>query len=301
MVRYLKDRIWLVYTILAALCWAIWGILTKYISADISPYTYQILFTTGMLFSLPFVIYRCRKEKVNIKGILIGTIAGTFAVAGNILVFQSLKLGGQAAVVIPLSNLYPLITILIALLIFREKLSLMNGLGILIVLPAVIILSGQSQIFHDPAGFLKSLGFKTWLLYALLSLILFGLFSASQKVTTNYISAEWSYISFVASAVIVSVCFILFNRVNFEVVSKIFWTGSLTGLLDGLGVLAIYSAYRANGKASRVSPVASATQQIFTLILALTFLKEKLTLIEFIGIAMAIAGLWFLLLEKKSN
>ena len=299
MENFFRDRLWLVYTILAALSWAIWGILTKYISDSISPYTYHILFTIGMLFSLPFVIYRIKNKKVNIKGIFLGTCTGVLAVIGNITVFQSLKLGGQASVVIPLSNLYPLITILVALLIFREKLSWINGLGILIIIPAVIILSGQSQIFNDPSGFFQSLGLKTWLLFAFLSMLLFGLFSASQKVTTNYLSAEWSYISFIASSVMVSVCFIALNLVNFGAVQSTLLIGSLTGLLDGLGVLAIYSAYQVKGKASQVSPIASALQQLFTLLLAITFLKERLSFVEFTGIGLAILGLWFLLLEKK--
>lgn len=301
MVRYLKEKIWIVYTILAALSWAAWGVLTKYISGDLSPYTYQILFTIGMLFSLPFVLYRCKSQKVNLKGILIGICTGILAVVGNIAVFQSLKLGGQAAVVIPLSNLYPIITILIALLIFREKLSWLNGLGVLIVLTAVIILSGQTQIFIEPIGFFKNLGLKTWLLFALLSMLLFGLFSASQKVTSTYLSAEWSYISFIASAIVVSVCFIALNLVDFGIVKKVFLTGSLSGLLDGLGVLAIYSAYRVKGKASRVSPIASALQQLFTMVMAISFLKERLSLFEFMGIGLAILGLWFLLLEKKNK
>jgi len=293
-----RDRLWLFYTILAALSWAIWGILTKYISGNINPYTYHILFTIGMLFSLPFVIYRIKNKKVNIKGIFLGTCTALLAVTGNISVFQSLKLGGQASVVIPLSNLYPLITILIALVIFREKLSWINGLGILIVLSAVFILSGQSQIFNDPVGFFHSLGLKAWLLFAFLSMLLFGLFSASQKVTTNYLSAEWSYISFIASSVLVSICFISLNLVNFSAVQSTFCIGSLTGLFDGLGVLAIYSAYQAKGKASQVSPIVSALQQMVTILLAMTFLKERLSFVEFTGIGLAITGSWLLLLEK---
>jgi uncharacterized membrane protein len=247
------------------------------------------------------VIRRCKNQKVNLKGMVLGIFAGILAVFGNISVFLSLKMGGQASVVIPLSNLYPLITIVIALLIFGEKLSWLNGIGVFIVIPAVLILSGQSQIFNNPIDFFQSLGLKVWLLYALLSIIFFGLFSASQKIITNSISAEWSYISFIISSVLVSVCFIAFNMVDFEMVQMSFWSGSLSGLLDGLGVLAIYSAYRAKGNASKISPVASAMQQLFTVILALTFLKEKLSIAEFMGIGLAITGLWFILLEKKEN
>jgi drug/metabolite transporter (DMT)-like permease len=102
------------------------------------------------------------------------------------------------------------------LLVFKEKLSYMNGIGILIVVPAIILLSGQSQIFYDPVHFFQGLGLKIWLLFAFLSQVLFGLFSASQKVTTRYLSAGWSYICFIVASILVSVCFIVFGLLNFN-------------------------------------------------------------------------------------
>ncbi|MEI6047297.1 MAG: EamA family transporter [Bacteroidota bacterium] len=298
---YIKSRLWLLYAILAAFTWAVWGILTKFISGNLSPYSNQILFTIGMLFSLPFVIGRCKRVEINVKGIMVGICASLLAIIGNISVYKSFMLGGQASVVLPFTNLYPLVTILIALLIFKEKLHFMNCIGIAIVMPAIIILSGQSQVFYHPLDFFQALGLKVWLLFAFISLLLFGLFSASQKVTTKYISAGWSYMSFIISSIIISVFFIAFGLVDFNFSQKTFWVGSMAGLFDGLGVLAIYSAYRAEGKAAQVSSIVSSIQQVFTICLAIFFLKEKLTIVEFIGIGLAILGSWFILFEKNKK
>ncbi|BBE16173.1 integral membrane protein [Aquipluma nitroreducens] len=295
----LRERIWLVYTTLAALSWSVWGTLTKYVSGEVNPYTYQILFTAGMLFSLPFVIYRCKKKDVNLKGIVWGTSTGLLAVIGNISVYQSFKMGGQASVVIPFTNLYSLVTILIALLIFKEKIRLINGIGILIVVPAIIILSGQSQLFTGPGLFFQHMKPEIWVLFAFLALFLFGLFSATQKLTANFIPTEWSYLSFIASSVLISVGFILSGLVEFKFSTQTFWVGSLAGLVDGLGVLFVYAAYRAGGKASQVSPVVATLQQLFTIGLALSLLKEKLSMVEFAGIGLAVIGSWFLLSDKK--
>jgi uncharacterized membrane protein len=298
---FLKKRVWVLFTILAALSWALWGILTKFISANLSPFSYQILFTFGMLLSFPFVIKRCKRDEINIKGIVIGLCASLLAIIGNISVYKSFMAGGQASVVLPLTNLYPLITILIALLVFKEKLHILNGIGILIVLPAIIILSGQSQVFYHPIDFFQGLGLKAWLLFAFLSLVLFGLFSASQKVTARHLSAEWSYLTFMTASVLISLGFIIFKLVDFNFSQKTFWVGSMAGMFDGLGVLAIYSAYRAKGKAAQVSSISTSLQQVFTICLAIVFLKEKLTTLEFIGIGLAILGSWFILYEKKKN
>ena len=298
--NYLKGRLWLVYTILAAFSWGIWGVLTKFISIDVSPFVTHLMFTTGALFTLPFVIRKCKIKEMSIKGISFGIGASILVLLGNVSVYQSFKMGGQAAVVIPFTNLYPLVTILIALFIFKEKLNRINYAGILIIIPAIIFLSGQSQIFSDPEHFFQTVELKAWLLFAFLALLLFGIFSASQKVVTKYLSTGWSYLSFVVSSVLVSVFFIASGLIQFNFSPKSFLIGSMAGFLDGLGVLAIYSAYRARGKASKVSSIGSTLQQVFTIILALVFLNERIDMTIFAGIVLAIIGAYLLLCEQKT-
>jgi drug/metabolite transporter (DMT)-like permease len=286
--------LWLVYSILAALSWGVWGILTKFISGDTGPFTTHIMFTTGALFTLPLVIRQCKKKDANIKTIIFGVVAGIIVVLGNVSVYQSFKMGGQAAIVIPFTNLYPLVTILVALAVFKEKLTPLNALGIFIVVPAIIIMSGQSEILRDPLHFFRNAGAKSWLIFAFISLILYGLYGASQKVIAGNLTASWSYISFIISAVLVSLSFIALGMVDFHYQQKNFWLGSSAGFLDGLGVLAVFSAYRAGGIASKVSTVAATLQQVFTVFLALVFLNERINLISFTGIVMAILGTYLL-------
>jgi drug/metabolite transporter (DMT)-like permease len=296
-----KNLLWLLYAILAALAWGIWGILTKFISADINPFTTHFMFTTGALFTLPMVIRRCKINELNLTGILIGFIAGILVILGNVSVYQSFNTGGNASVVIPFTSLYPLITIIIALVFFKEKLNWLNALGIIIVLPAIIIMSGQSQFFMDPIHSLQNAGSGTWLLFAVLALILFGFYSASQKIVAGKLTIGWSYISFLVSSSLVSLCFIISGLVDFHFPIKMFWFGSTAGFLDGLGVLAIFSSYHAGGKASKVSTIAGTLQQLFTVIMAIIFLNERIDLTILCGISLAVGGSYLLSVEKKKN
>ncbi len=296
-----REKKWLIFAIAAALCWGIWGILAKFISNDISPYLNHLMFTVGMLFTLPIVIPRCRRSQLNLKGVLWGLVAGILAITGNIAVYQSFGTGGLAAVVIPVTNLYPLVTILIAVLVLKEKMHWLNGIGILIVVPAIIILSGETQIFSDPKAFFEGLGLKVWLLFALVALVFWGLFSAAQKVTTNHISAEWSYLTFIFSSILISLGFLIAGLIETGFNGNTFMIGSLAGMLNGLGVLAAFSAYRNEGKASLVTTIAGALQPVFTIFLAIIFLGERLTPIELFGIALAILASLFLSVEKKDK
>ncbi|MBC7845624.1 MAG: DMT family transporter [Flavobacterium sp.] len=301
MMKYFQERMWLVFAILAALCWGVWGILAKFISSDISPYANHLLFTIGMLFTIPFVIKKCKWSEANTKGIIWGIVAGILAIIGNVAVYKSFATGGLAAVVIPVTNLYPLVTIGVAMLVLKEKMHWLNGVGIVVVIPAIIMLSGQSEIFDNPSLFFTNLGLKLWLIFALVALVFWGLFSAAQKVTTNYISAEWSYLSFIGSSVLISIGFMVFGFIDFKFSTQTLWVGSLAGMLNGLGVLASFAAYSAQGKASKVTTVAGALQPVFTIFLAITFLGERLGWIEFVGIGLAIIGSLLLSVEKKTK
>lgn len=295
----MKTNAWIYYSIAAALFWGVWGVIAKLISEDVNPFANHVLFTIGMLFTLPLVLKKIRNEKPNRKGIIWGIISGIFAVTGNVAVFQAFSSGGLAAIVIPLTNLYPLVTIGIALLVFKEKLNWINGIGILIAIPAVVMLSGQMLLFDNPSEFFQKIGLNSWLIFSLVALVFWGVFSAAQKVTTNYISAEWAYAAFIVSSVFISLVFIGLGKVNFDFSNKTLLLGSLAGMLNGLGVLSSFAAYKAEGKASQVTTIAGALQPVFTIVLAIIFLSESIKSLELIGILLAIVAALALSYEKK--
>jgi len=297
----MKNNMWFVYAVAAGLLWGVWGVVAKLISEEVSPFMNHLLFTIGMLFTLPFVLRKCTKATFQLKGLVWGCIAGCFAIAGNIAVFYAFTNGGQASIVIPVTNLYPLVTIVIAIIAFKEKLNFINVAGILLSVPAILLLSGETLLFTDPAAFIKGIGLNTWFLFSLAAIFCWGIFSAAQKVTTNYISAEWSYAAFVLTSVLIALGFLAAGKINFTVSSKTFSLGALAGMLNGLGVLASFAAYRAEGKAAAVTTIAGALQPVFTIVLALLFLSESLSQMELLGIALAIFGALLLSYEKKNR
>lgn len=293
-----KNNHWIIYSVAAALFWGVWGVMAKIISDAVSPFMNHFLFTAGMLFTIPFVVKKLKHQSVNRKGIIWGLIAGVLAVAGNIAVYKAFASGGLAAIVIPVSNLYPLVTIVIALVILKEKLHWLNGIGVLLAIPAIVMLSGETLLFTDPKLFIENLGLNTWLLFSLIALLFWGVFSATQKVATNYISAEWSYISFIVSSLVIAIIFLFFGELDFNLSQRTMVLGSLAGMLNGLGVLASFVAYGAEGKASKVTTIAGALQPVFTIVLAIIFLNESLSMMESGGIAIAISAALLLSYEQ---
>ncbi len=296
-----NNRKWLIYAIVAGLCWGVWGVLAKLIAEDVSPFLNHVLFSIGMLCTLPLVIKQCRPKELNRAGLLWGLVAGVFAISGNLAIYYAFTSGGQASIVIPLTNLYPLVTILIAVVFLKERLNGLNVFGLLLALPAILLLSGYSQIFTDPGAFFKTVELKSWLWFSVIAFVCWGVFSAAQKITTNYVSAQWAYALFIGVSAIISLWFLVSGQAVFTLSGKSVGIGSLAGILNGLGVLASFAAYKSEGKASAVTTVAGALQPVFTIVLALAFLGETFTRVETLGILLAIAGALLLSYETPKT
>ena len=296
--RDLKNQSWIFYAIAAGLSWGVWGVIARLIADDVTPYMNQILFSIGMLGTVPLVIRKCKTSDLNRRGMMWGLISGIFAIAGNVAVYQAFTNGGLASIVIPVTNLYPLVTIIIALIALKEKLSGYNIIGIFLAVPAILLLSGQRMLFVNPMTFISELGLNTWFMLSLAALIAWGVFSACQKITTNHISAEWSYLVFIVASAIIAMGFLVFGEWQDSLSANSITLGVIAGAINGIGVLSSFAAYR-SGKASAVTTIAGSLQPLFTILLAVLFLKEDFTWLEGSGIVLAIGGALLLSYEKK--
>ncbi len=79
------------------------------------------------------------------------------------------------------------------------------------------------------------------------------------------------------------------------------WSGLAAGALNSFGVIAAFAAYRCEGKAAIVTPLAAAVQPIVTIALAYLFLGERVGVLESIGIGLAIASAIALSNETKPS
>ena len=132
---------WLIYSLLCLLLWGLWGFALKIAYQNLS--WIQTYFLSSLAsFTLMLVIilyYRMKPPSINTPAIA-AIIAGIFGGAGYLFFVKALE-QGKASIVIPLTALYPAITAIIALVVLREKISLYQGIGILLAIVASILLS----------------------------------------------------------------------------------------------------------------------------------------------------------------
>ena len=138
---------WLFYCLLTIVFWGLWGIQSKVIMERISPLSNQVLFTPGLLLMVGLLWLRSRKSRSNVtgslrRGIFFAFLTGVCGGVGNIAFFEALTDGQQASIVVPMTALYPMVTVLLAMIFLGEKMNRYQWLGLVLAIGSIIILGG---------------------------------------------------------------------------------------------------------------------------------------------------------------
>jgi uncharacterized membrane protein len=188
---------WLFYSVLATLLWAIWGVIPKAASKALAdqPLLMQVISTMGLLpVALTFASSKKLWAAGNLRhGIAFAFVAGLCGGIGNIALLESLKQGGAASIVLPLTGVYPLVTVLLARIFLKEKLNAIQSIGIGIAVVALYLFSAE----ENTALAIQALWWlpSAWLSFALLALLLYGIAGITQKLATTNISTALSTIA----------------------------------------------------------------------------------------------------------
>src|SRR5581483_4509563 len=97
---------------------------------------------------------------------------------------------------------------------------------------------------------------QTWFFLSIVTLVFFGITGITQKLSTNNISFEMSFVWFcVAMCVISAAVAILFPMNWHSLDPQLIALAALGGVLNGLGALTSFAALKHGGKASVVIPI----------------------------------------------
>ncbi len=134
---------WLRYTLLATAVYGFWGFFPKLASEHLDPKSGMVYQTLGTLVAT-LVIFASMHFKipVHVKGITFSLLAGIAGVVGTQFLLMALA-KGNASLVVPVTALYPIGTVLLAVLILKEPLTVKQICAIGLSLIAVFMLAGE--------------------------------------------------------------------------------------------------------------------------------------------------------------
>lgn len=136
---------WLLLALLAAFLWGIVGVLQKLGSARLNAASLLVWVTAGYVMALPFFGWGTRLSSLSLRELLLGIAAGTVNGLGTWFLFAAFEKGAKASVAIPLTALYPLVTIGLAFVFLSERLTSLEWVGVLLALGGAAMLSYERQ------------------------------------------------------------------------------------------------------------------------------------------------------------
>jgi transporter family protein len=136
---------WIYFAFLAIVLWGVVGLLQKLGTNRVSARSLLVWLMVGFLLMLPWFLRGANLFSLRAPEVLIGILAGITNGMGSWFLFASLESGAKASVAIPLTALYPLVTILFATLFLAETLTSQQWLGILLALAGGVMLSYETS------------------------------------------------------------------------------------------------------------------------------------------------------------
>jgi transporter family protein len=127
-----------------------------------------------------------------------------------------------------------------------------------------------------------------WMAYAGFAIALWGVNGLFMKLGTNCVSARSMFI-WVTVGFLIFLPFVWWFTSLSGLSAAIITVGLLGGLVNGLGNWAVFASLEKGAKASVAIPL-TALYPLFTVMLATLFLRERPTALQWLGIALAVAG-----------
>jgi transporter family protein len=283
---------WLLYTILTLFLWGGWGLVSKPLSNALSAWQVQAFSSLGLLPVIAVLAGASKKQAGgnSRRGFWVAFGAGFLSSLGNVAYYQALATGGKAAAVTPLTALYPLVTVGLALLFLQERLNRIQGAGAWLSLAAMYCFNvGSDSEWLSP-----------WLAVALVPIVLWGVGALLQKLATNIASIQFATAAFLIGELPVALATPLITSMNWSLSTTTWGLLILLGLLFALGNLTLIYAYGTGGKAAIVTPLAS-LYSLVTIPLAVGLLGEHISGREGLGIVLALVAAVALACENQAT
>lgn len=142
----MKIEAWLVFSFISLFLWGISGFLMKIATFKLDPKVAFIYQSTGVLITAVFVFFLTlnlfkNQEIQSIKYYIIyALLAGITGGLGTFFLLKAYEKGNLAAVTV-LTALYPIVSVLLGILILKEKLTIFQTIAIILSLIAIVLFS----------------------------------------------------------------------------------------------------------------------------------------------------------------
>ncbi len=140
---------WFFYACAATLCWGVVGLLQKLGTNRVSARSLLVWVVIGFAALLPLLWGGGSLTNLSWRVLSIGLLGGVANGFGSWALFEALERGAKASVAVPLTALYPLVTIVLARIFLAETLTFRQWAGITLAVAGGAMLSAEGRPRRD--------------------------------------------------------------------------------------------------------------------------------------------------------
>ena len=132
---------WVLPTVGTFICWGLWSFIPKITTKYIDPKSaiiYEVI--GGIVLSIVVLGFMNFRMETHPIGITLAGIAGLVGFVGA-LCFLFAVSRGPVSIIAPLSALYPILSVGLAVIFLNETVTIKHGLGIIFAILAVVLVS----------------------------------------------------------------------------------------------------------------------------------------------------------------
>lgn len=278
---------WVPPALAALVLFGIWSVLFKTLSLGAAQA--QALSVLG---ELPVIAWLARRTSLRARrrewgALATAVAAGLLAGGGNLALYRAMSDGAAAVAIVPLTNLYPVVTVLLAPWLLGERPTAVQALGVLLALGALgFFAAGEGA---DAGGALSPV--------ALLPVAFWGVSAVLHKRAAERLAPERATLWLLVAALPLALGLWAMEPFDPRVPARDLTGVVALGACLALGNLALTTAYRRGGRASAVTPLAG-LYPLVAVPLAVLLLGERVRATTGVGIALALVAIVALLHER---
>jgi drug/metabolite transporter (DMT)-like permease len=277
------TRSWIFYAALLIVFWGIWGAFSA-LPAQKYGYPDEMIYSIWALTMIIPAAFAMRGQRFDRRpqATIYGLINGLTGAGGQLVLFQALTMG-PAYLIFPIVSISPAITVLMAMLLLRERVTRLATVGLVAALIAIVlfsITSGESKGSTGP-----------WLLLAIIVCVAWGVqaYFMRKAATIGVNDATTFGWMAISGLLLVPVAVISMGGIptNFPWQAPALTAG--TQVLNAIGALFLVMAL-SRGKATIVAPTANALAPALTIVVSLIAYQTLPTPYGAVGIVLALVG-----------
>lgn len=292
----MKSKLWLIFALVTTLFWGVWGAFIEITEQAGFPATLGYVVWSLTMIPPALVALKVNNWKIEYdkKSILLGATIGFLGAGGQLILFHGLGIG-PAYIIFPIIALSPVVTVLLSIIILKERTRLKGWIGILLALIAIPLLSYQPPGNAAVDGYL-------WLVLALSVFFAWGIQGFFMKFANKTMAAESIFFYMAITGLLLSPVAIIMTDFSQDINwgFKGPYLAAMIQILNSIGALCLVYAYR-YGKAIVVSPLTNAIAPVITIVISLLLYAVFPHTITLIGMIFAITAAFLLAIVEEST